>query len=381
MNNVKKLGFGAMRLPITDENNQKSIDYEQASKMVDAFMDAGYNYFDTAYPYHLGGSEEFLKEALVKKYPRDSFYLADKMPLFFIEKEEDLARIFNEQLERCGVDYFDYYLLHNVSNWTKKAFTEIDSFGYMKQLKREGKIKHLGISYHDDAEFLEEVLNEHPEIEFVQLQINYLDWENESIQAKECYELAVSHNLPIIIMEPLKGGSVVNIPQEAKDEIDKFDGDVSPVSLGLRYAGSLDGVLTVLCGMSVYEECIEDIEIMNEFKPINNDEKALIEKLATIINDSIGIPCTQCNYCAEVCENSIPIPVYFQLYNDEELLSYRDFSTPQIYYRTYALTDGVGKASDCDYCGDCIEKCPQHLEIPDLLEDVYEKLEKTMYEL
>ena len=378
MDNIKKLGFGAMRLPLTNEEDQTSIDYEQGIKMVDAFMEAGYNYFDTAYPYHLGQSEEFLKEALVKKYPRDSFYLADKMPSFSIEKEEDLSRFFNEQLERCGVDYFDFYLLHNVSNWTKKAFTEIDSFGYMKKMKDEGKIKYLGISYHDDAEFLEEVLTNHPEIEFVQLQINYLDWENESIQAKECYEVTRAHNLPVIVMEPLKGGSVVNIPKKGMDEIDKFEGDVSPVSLGLRYAGSLDGVLTVLCGMSTYEQCIEDIEIMKDFKPIDSNERKLIDKLTTIINDSIAIPCTQCNYCTEVCENSIPIPVYFQLYNDEELLGYQGFSTPQVYYRTYALTDGIGKASDCTFCGECIEKCPQHLEIPDLLEDVYIKLEKTM---
>ena len=230
----EKFGFGLMRLPLKDETKFESVDTEQLKEMVDLFMEKGYNYFDTAYPYHLGKSEEAIKETLVKRYPRDKFILADKLPLFSIEKEEDMERIFNEQIERCGVEYFDYYLLHNLSNWTKKAYTEIDSFAFARKLKEEGKIKHLGISFHDNAKLLDEILTQHPEIEVVQLQINYLDWENKSIQSKECYEICKKHKKPIIVMEPLKGGTLINIPEDAKNKL-KENNQQSPISWSFRF--------------------------------------------------------------------------------------------------------------------------------------------------
>ena len=373
------LGFGLMRLPVINDD-YTNIDMDQFKKMVDAFMDKGYNYFDTAYPYHMGASEEAVKEAIVKRYPRDSFFIADKLPTFAIQSADQMEPIFNEQLEKCGVEYFDYYLLHNLSNWTRNAWGEIDSFGFIKKMKDEGKIRKIGFSYHDDAKLLDEVLTEHPEVEFVQLQINYLDWENESIQSRECYEVCVKHNVPVIVMEPFKGGTIINIPDEAKELLKNYNPDAPIVSWALRFLVGLDNVERILTGASTLEQMDENLNIMEDIEPLNDDELKIIEKVVEILNNNNAIPCTKCNYCIEECPMNIPIPTYFELFNNEKELGFEQFSAQQVYYRTYALTEGVGMASECTQCEACVSKCPQHLDIPTFMEDVYDRLEKTMNE-
>ena len=239
---MKKMGFGMMRLPLTDENDLKSINQEEVNKMADIFMENGFNYFDTAYPYHDGLSEVALKKAVVERYPRESFVIADKLPLFLITKEEQLEQIFNQQLERCGVDYFDYYLLHNVSGFSEAGFIDVDSFSFVKKLKEDGKIKKMGLSTHANAEYLDNILKKHPEIEFVQLQVNYLDWENDGVESRKCVEVAKKYNLPVIVMEPLKGGFLANIPPEAEKIMKEYNPDASAVSWALRYVASMDEV-------------------------------------------------------------------------------------------------------------------------------------------
>jgi predicted aldo/keto reductase-like oxidoreductase len=377
--NDNKLGFGLMRLPVHNEDIT-DIDMDEFKKMVDAFMDKGYNYFDTAYPYHLGASEKAVKEAIVERYPRESFLIADKLPTFVLQSADQMEPIFNEQLERCGVEYFDYYLLHNLSTWTKKAWDEIDSFSFIKKMKEEGKIRKIGFSFHDNAELLDEVLNKHPEVEFVQLQINYLDWENESIQARQCYEICEKHNVPVIVMEPLKGGTIINIPEEAKDLLKNYNPDASIVSWAFRFFKDLDNVERILTGASNLEQMEENLNIMENIEPLNSDEKEITGKVVEILNGNNAIPCTKCNYCIEECPMNIPIPTYFELFNNEKELGFEQFSAQQVYYRTYALTEGVGMASECTQCEACVSKCPQHLDIPTYMEEVYDRFEKTMNE-
>ena len=251
---MKKLGFGCMRLPITDQNNQISVDFQQFCDMVDSFIEQGFTYFDTAYMYHDFKSEEFVREALVKRHSRDSFTLATKMPTMFLKKEEDLERIFNEQLEKCGVEYFDYYLLHNLNAINYPIAEKFDAFDFIMKKKAEGKIKHIGFSYHDNAELLEEILTKHPEVDFVQLQINYLDWNSEGIQSGKCYNVATKHNKPVVVMEPIKGGTLINIPDEAKTLLTETDPNLSIASWAVRFAASLDNVMVVLSGMSNFEQ-------------------------------------------------------------------------------------------------------------------------------
>ncbi len=370
-------GFGAMRLPLNDEDDFCSVDIGETQKMIDSYMDAGYNFFDTAYPYHNGVSETTLKECLVKKYPRESFILMNKLPSFVLDKKEDMERIFNEQLDRCGVDYFDYYLLHNVSTWTLDALRKFDAYEFIKKLKDEGKVKHIGISLHDNAEILEEVLKEMPDIEVILLQINYLDWENDSVQSKKCYELARKYDKDIIVMEPLKGGNLIDIPKKAEKLLKNQDPNISIPGWGFKFAASLDGVKVVLSGASNLKQIQENIQSMKNFKQITDEEKKTLFKVGEIIKDSLAIPCTQCNYCIEECPNGIPISKFFELYNLEKRLPSNQFSTQQLYYRTYAMK--TAEASDCDACGDCVEKCPQHLDIPGYMEDIVDLFHDENY--
>ena len=370
-------GFGAMRLPLIDETVFDSVDEEKVTELIDRYMESGYNHFDTGYPYHDGASEKILKKCLVDRYPRDSFTLADKMPSFSLENEGDLDKFFEEQLENCGVDYFDYYMLHNVSTWTLDALRKFNGYDFLVNLKKTGKAKHIGISVHDNAEILEEVFKEMPELEFVLLQINYLDWENESIQAKECYEIARKYGKDIMVMEPLKGGTLVDLPEEIATKFKQYDPDISIPGWAFKFVCNLEGVTHVLSATGTLEQLEDNLNTMKHIKPLDDREKELISEAIEKINESIAIPCTQCNYCINECPNGIPIPTFFELYNIEKRLPSIGWSPQQGLYRTYALK--TAEASDCDACGDCVEKCPQHLDIPGYMEDIVELFHNEEY--
>lgn len=371
---MKKMGFGLMRLPQTDKDKPETINQEQVNKMTELFLEKGYTYFDTAYPYHNGKSEIALKEAL-KNHHRESYIVADKLPIFAITKEEEVEPIFKEQLERCGVEYFDYYLLHNISPFSEAGYIDVDSYKFLKQQKDAGKIKKLGFSSHGDANYIEKYLQKYPDMDFIQLQINYLDWESQTIESKKCYEVAKKHDLEVIVMEPLKGGFLANIPEDANDLIKKFNPTLTPVELALRFVANLDNVFMVLCGVSSYKQMEENIEIFENMQPLSKEELDLIKQVSELINSKITVPCTKCNYCINECPVNINIPYVFDLYNSEKLLNEDGFTTYQVTYINYMKNKKNGPASVCIDCGKCVEKCPQQINIPQVMKDVVESLE------
>ena len=370
---MKKLGFGCMRLPVTDSQDQAKVDVPQVCQMVDTFLDRGFTYFDTAYMYHKGESEKVVREALVKRHPRDSFTLATKLPLMALEKEGDQERIFAEQLEKCGVDYFDYYMLHNVSAAHYEVARRFDSFAFISELKKQGKVKKIGFSYHDRAQLLDEILTAHPEVDFVQLQINYLDWDDEGIQSRKCYETARKHGKPIVVMEPVKGGLLAQIPDQAKKLLQEKAPDASPASWAIRFAAGLDGVMMVLSGMSSLEQLQDNVGYMADFQPLSSEEQATVEAVVRAIRQSVAIPCTACRYCVDGCPQDIDIPTYFALYNGDRQRLAGSFPLYHGYYRN--ASQSHGKASDCIECGQCEGACPQHLSIIQLLKQVAQVFE------
>lgn len=372
--NVKKLGFGLMRLPLTDPNNDASIDAETLNKMVDAFLERGFTYFDTAWMYCGFQSECAIREALVKRHPRDSYTLADKLHAGFIKSKEDRDKIFQEQLKKTGVDYFDYYLLHDVGTDHYKVYEDLDCFQWLEEKRAQGLVRHIGFSFHDHAELLDRVLTEHPEVEFVQLQLNYLDWDSEGVQSRKCYETAVRHGKPVIVMEPVKGGTLARVPESVEKMFREYSPKMSVPSWAIRFAASQEHVMMVLSGMSNMEQLTDNMNYMSDFQPLNGEEQALVKKAVDIINSNIAVPCTGCSYCTEGCPQHIAIPKYFSLYNaDMQEIKEKAWRPQGEYYDRLTLT--FGKASDCLECGQCEQACPQHLPIIRYLKDVAARFE------
>ncbi len=376
---MAKLGMGMMRLPLLDENDQKSVDMDQVNEMVDAYMASGFNHFDTAFVYHEGMSEITFKKAVVERYPRDSFKIATKMPLFIITEESQLEPIFSQQLENCGVDYFDYYMLHNVSGFTENAWKNVNLFSFIQKKKEEGFIKHIGLSTHGNAEFLEEILFEHPEIEFVLLQINYLDWEDEGIQSKKCLEVARKYGKEVMIMEPYKGGFLADVPEEAEKIMKEYNPDKSVVSWAMRFVANLDDVSVVLTGASNLEQLESNISEIKNATPLNDEELEIIKEVSEIINSNITVDCTTCRYCVDVCSEEIDIAKIFDLYNKHNMLEIDDWTPFGNAYLNYTKLPDVGIASDCIECELCIEECPQSINIPEVLKDVAKTFETEIY--
>lgn len=358
---MNKTGFGFLRLPRRNPSDEKSIDYDLLNTMVDYFLAQGGNYFDTAYTYLDGVSEVVLRKAVVERYPRESFRIADKLPGWKVKSYDECKSYFEEQLSRCGVDYFDVYLIHWLNEENYEICERYDEFAFLRRVKAEGKAKKIGFSYHDSPELLDRILSEHPEVDYVQLQINYLDWDSVSIQARKCYDTAVKYGKKVIVMEPVKGGSLANIPDEALQLLYDVHPGESAASWAIRFAASLSEVEVVLSGMNTMEQ-IEDN--MRDMHPLGVYDQTLLSKVAQIIRSNTAIPCTGCNYCAPNCPVRIPIPAYFALYNDYSRNPGEDWKMQNVYD---AMGRTGGKASACLNCKQCEKNCPQKIAITEHL--------------
>ncbi|NLO09329.1 MAG: 4Fe-4S dicluster domain-containing protein [Clostridiales bacterium] len=375
MNNLsnffkKKLGFGFMRLPLHG-SSIKDINYDEVSRMTDLFIENGFNYFETAYPYHNGMSEIAIHECLTTRYQRNQYILADKMTHHIAIKKGGYEQFFMEQLIRCGVDYFDIYYIHNVNGTVYDDMVSHELFEFVSSLKGRGYAKSIGFSFHDNADLLDQVLIKYPDVDFVQLQLNYLDWESPHIQSRKCYEIARKHNKTIFVMEPIKGGALANVPNNVEEKIKSLDRKESPVSLALRYVASLPGVEMVLSGMSNIAQLQDNVNIMTEFKPLSQEEQELISQIVDMINSYYKIQCTACLYCVKECPKNIRIPELFHIYNSMQ----KKVDTDRIHkgrhislYNT--IITNSGHASDCIKCGKCEKACPQYLPIRRYLEEI-----------
>ncbi len=364
----KKLGFGCMRFPMKGDE----VDIAQTTKMVDAFLDAGFHYFDTAHGYLQGKSETALKACLTSRYPRDKYILTNKLTANFFKTEADIRPLFESQLEACGVDYFDFYLMHAQGAGNYPHFQECHAYETAFALKAEGKIRHVGISFHDRAQVLEQILTEHPEIEAVQIQFNYADYNDPAVQSRACYEVCQKHGKPVIVMEPVKGGNLVNLPEDAKAVLEELHGG-SAASYAVRFAAGFPGIRMVLSGMSDMAQVTDNTSYMKNFRPLNDRELAAVEKVQEIFHSKHLIPCTACRYCTDGCPQHISIPDLFASMNTKKL--YNDWNADYYYNEIY--TRPGTKASDCLKCGKCEKVCPQHLPIRKLLEDVAREFEKA----
>ena len=362
---IKKLGFGLMRLPYSANKEWGNVDIEKSREMIDAYLAEGFSYFDTAWIYHGGFSEKIFGELVAKRYPRNKFQVTSKMPVWEIKKEEDLSKVFEAQLKNCCVDYFDYYFLHSLDKHNYEQSEKLNGFDFVKKMKKEGKIKHIGFSFHGDAELLDKILSKYPEMELIQLQINYIDWESDNVQSRKCYEVAMKHKKIISIMEPVKGGSLANPMEDAKKMFTSYNPNASVASWAIRYAASLDNVLVVLSGMSNMEQLKDNMSYMKDFVPLNNCERDIVKKAANLIKSTIAIGCTGCRYCTDGCPKSINIPRYFELYNEAKRYGVNSFRWH--YNEEKKHSSGPG---ECVKCHSCEKHCPQKLKISDLLGEV-----------
>ena len=363
-----KLGFGCMRLPANDD---KTVDLKTFAEMVDAFLDGGLTYFDTARPYHSGNSEHAVAAALAARHDRSEFLLADKLSSGNFERREDIRPLIEDQLRTCGVEHFDYYLMHSQGPGNYDKYQRCGAYDEALAARDAGLVRHVGFSFHSDAAFLDRILADHPDMEFVQLQVNYLDWESGVIQSRACCEVAAAHGKPVIVMEPVKGGMLVNLPDEAREVLAAAGGG-SPASFALRFAASLPGVEMVLSGMGTPDMVAENVRTFSPLVPLSGEERASVERVAQILRGRDAVECTACRYCVDGCPKKINIPELFSCLNAKR--AYNEDSA-EYYYRTTHTGNGHGLASECVGCGACERACPQHLPIRELLREVAAEFE------